>query len=169
VCSAFDAFRADYDMAKESRFRRRLTGFSPMGSGADYHYRSEADFLKMMELARAMDRNDVIIGQGVTRLVDNVIQGGMRIDPDTGDDGADAVLKAKWREWSENPDLCDAAGEMTFCEIAEKALRATVVDGDQLFIPLEAGQLQVMEAHRCRTPNGSNTGLPTKTCRRCRW
>lgn len=130
-----------------------------MGSGADYHYRSEADYLKIMERARHDDRNDIILPQAVNRLVDNVIQGGMRVDPDTGDDGADQLLKEKWREWSENPDLCDAAGDATFCEMSEKALRATIIDGDQFFLPLESGQLQVMEAHRCRTPQGTKRNV----------
>lgn len=159
VMSAFDALRMDFDMAKESKFRRRLTGYSPMGSGADYHYRSEGDYLKMMEIARSIDRNDMVVPQAVTRLCANVIQDGFRVDPDTGDDGADEVLKRKWREWTENPDLCDAAGETPFAELAENALRAGVVDGDQFYLPLESGELQVMEAHRCRTPSGTKRNV----------
>lgn len=159
VASAFEAIRADYDMAKDSKFRRRLTGYSPMGSGADYHYRSESDYLKMMELARSIDRNDMVVPQAVTRLCTNVIQQGFRVDPDTGDDGADEAIRAKWRQWSEDPDLCDAAGEHDFNTIAENALRAAIVDGDQFFLPLGTGQLQTMEAHRCRTPRGTKRNV----------
>jgi len=159
VMSAFDAIRADYDMAKESRFRRRLSGYSPMGSGADYHYRSESDFLKMMELARSIDRNDIVVGQGVTRLVDNVLQGGFKLDPETGDDDVDKLLKEKWYEWCEDADACDFAGERDFSEIAETALRDSVVDGDQLFIPLKSGHLETMEAHRCRTPRNTKRNV----------
>lgn len=150
---------ADFDAAKENRYRRRLTGYSPMGSGADYHYRSEADYLKIMERARHDDRNDIIVSQAINRLVDNVMQSGFKLDPDTGDDGADAVLRAKWREWTENPDMCDARGDQTFREMSEKALRGALIDGDQFFLPLESGQLQVMEGHRCRTPNGTKRNV----------
>lgn len=159
VMSAFEAIRADYDMAKESRFRRRLTGYSPMGSGADYHYRSESDFFKMMELARSIDRNDIVVGQGVTRLVDNVLQGGFKLDPNTGDAELDKILKEKWYSWCEDADACDFAGERDFNAIAETALRDTVVDGDQFFIPLKSGQLETMEAHRCRTPRNTKRNV----------
>lgn len=159
VMSAFEAIRADYDMAKESRFRRRLTGYSPMGSGADYHYRSESDFLKMMELARSIDRNDIVVGQGVTRLVDNVLQGGFKLDPETGDADLDKILKEKWYAWCEDADACDFAGERDFNEIAETALRDTIVDGDQLFIPLKSGHIETMEAHRCRTPRNTKRNV----------
>lgn len=150
---------ADFDAAKENRYRRRLTGYAPMGSGADYHYRSESDYLKIMERARHDDRNDIIVSQAINRLVDNVIQGGFRVDPDTGDAGVDALLRAKWREWTENPDLCDARCDQTFSEMSEKALRGALVDGDQFFLPLESGQIQVMEAHRCRTPSGTRKNV----------
>lgn len=159
LMSGFQSLRADYDMAKDSRFRRRLTGYSPMGSGADYHYRTESDYLKMMELARAVDRNDMVISQGVTRLVDNVLQGGIQVDPDTGDPGVDAILKDKWRTWSEDADACDVAGERTLSEIAEGALRDTIVDGDQFLLPLQSGHLQTIEAHRCRTPRNTKRNV----------
>lgn len=159
VISAFEAIRADYDMAKDSRFRRRLTGFSATGSGADYHYRSESDFLKMMELARSIDRNDIVVGQGVTRLVDNVLQGGFKLDPDTGNDDLDKLLKEKWQAWTEDANACDFAGERDFNEIAETALRDCIVDGDQFFNTLKTGQIETIEAHRCRTPRNTKRNV----------
>ena len=58
----FDGMRADYDAAKSSRFQRKRTGVSLGGSGADYHFRSEADYLRLMEYSRDLDRNDLAIG-----------------------------------------------------------------------------------------------------------
>ena len=58
TAEAFENMRSDYNAARQTRFRRRLTGVASGGSGSDYHYRNESDYLRMLELARAGDRND---------------------------------------------------------------------------------------------------------------
>lgn len=141
-----------YNAAKPSRFRAPLTGVSPMGSHADFHYRSEADYLRIMEWARNTDRNDQIVGQGITRLVDNVLQDGLCVDPDTGIPEADTYLREKFENWGEDAQQCHLAGELTLQEQAKLVLRAVVVDGDIVVLPTRAGSLQPIEAHRIRTP-----------------
>ena len=76
---AFEELRADYDLSKSTRFRRSRAGVNSVGKHADYHYRSEAQFFRAMELSRDIDRNDIVVGQAVERLVDNVIQGGFTL------------------------------------------------------------------------------------------
>ena len=152
-----EGLRADYDAARESRFRRRRTGIAPMGSGADYHVRDESRYLKVMEYARDMYRNDCVVGQIVDRATVNTIQDGITPDPQTGDDMVDANLKARWVEWTEDPEQCDVAGEMTFCDMEHVVNTQTTVDGDIVALAVQdggVGKLQLIEAHRIRTPQG---------------
>jgi len=156
---ALREIRADYDAANESRYMPALTGVLPSGSGQDYHYRYESHYWRMMERARAADRNNMVIGQGITRLVDNVLQDGLTPDPETGFAKLDAAIKARRQNWAEDPEQCDAAGEFTHHQQARLTLRAVIVDGDILHLPLQAGSLQAVEAHRLRTPRNR-----TKRC-----
>lgn len=159
MAEAFDGIRSDYAAARSSRHRRRRTGVNPTGSGADYHYRSEGDYLRLLEQARDFDRNDVLVGQMVDRVLDNTIQDGFRLDVDTGDDGLDDALETRWREWSRDADQCDVAGECSFAEIERLVLRHTIVDGDVLVLPLKDGSLQVVEGHRLRTPSATKQNV----------
>jgi capsid protein len=147
--------KADYAGAKTSRFRRRRMGIAPMGSGADYHYRNEGDYLRMMEYARDMDRNDMLISQGIDRAVLNTIQDGFRPEPQTGDPAVDLELFNRHKEWAEDPDNCDITGENNFANLCSMALRSSIVDGDVFSVMTETGHLQMIEAHRCRTPKST--------------
>lgn len=156
----WEDLRADYNMAKSTRFRRRRGGLPVVGGGADYHYRCEADYLRMLELARDFDRNDSIVGQTVQRAIDNILQDGFALDPDTGDSGLDAELKARWNEWAEDEDACDVAGERTFWDIEETCLRSAFVDGDICVLPnRDTGGLELVEAHRLRTPRNTKRNV----------
>jgi len=153
LAETFNGFRSDYAAARSHRYRRRRTGVASLGSGADYHYRSEADYLRMMEYARDMDRNDTVVGQTVDRAVTNMVQDGLTLDTRTGDKGLDAELSARWQEWSTEPDQCDLAGESAFADMEALLLRQTLVDGDTLALPnRDSETLQLVEAHRLRTP-----------------
>lgn len=156
---AFEGLRADYDAAKDSRYRRRLTGYSPMGSGADYHVRNWTDNLRQMELARFFDRNDMVVGQGITRVIRNILQDGINVDPQTGDEEVDAYVAPKWRGWSQDPDQCDKAGEHDLHTQAKLILRSVIVDGDVCVLLLKEGPLQAIEAHRLRTPTGTRRNV----------
>ena len=157
--AVWEGMRADYDAAKTSRFRRTPTGYAPMGSGADYHYRSDAEHLRLLEWARHYDRNDPIVGQAITRLIDNIYQSGFVLDPQTGDAEADAYIKTKFRAWADDPDACDAAGEQTFHDIAKLRRRSMIVDGDVFHALLSDGTVQSIEAHRCRTPSNTKRNV----------
>lgn len=153
VFEIIDGARSDYEAAKMSRFRRRRGGIALSGSGADYHYRSEADYLRLMESARDMDRNDLLVGSLVDRTVDNVIQGGFDLEPDTGDEALNKDLWERMDHWMCDPRACSSDGQRTFRELERLAYRQSRVDGDIFALPLEEGQIQLIEAHRARTPN----------------
>jgi len=154
--ASFNDIRADYEMSRESRFVRRRTGLAPQGGTADYHYRNEAKYYDDIEKARDMDRNDCVVGQTITRAVDNIVQGGFSLDPQTGDKKLDQDLWQRWQDWSNSPD-CDIAGEMTFQDIEHQVMRSTLLDGDIVALGLESGELQLIEAHAiqnsARMPN----------------
>lgn len=152
---SFGDARADYKLGHESRFRPRLRGVDRQGSGADYHYRNEAAFYLAMEQAREFDRNDPIVGPGITRCITNIFQGGFKNDVNTGDKELDKILTDKWVAWSEDPAQCHSEKEHNFNRLAELAYRAVIVDGDHLALPLALGSLQMVEAHRLRTPRNA--------------
>lgn len=155
-----EGLRADYDIAKRnSRFRRKRTGVSTVGTTGDYHYRNETDFLYAIELGRDFDRNDPIAGMALDRLQSNVLQGGIGIEPDTGYGQLDDALKKEWSKWANDEDNCDVAGEHTFRELERIVFRSTLVDGDNLALPNRSGALEIMEAHRCRTPTNTNRNV----------
>ena len=159
MAAAFAELRNDYTASKQTRFRRKRAGVTGIGRSADYHYRLETDFLRMMETARDIDRNDVVVGQGLDRVVANVVQDGFTPDPDTGDEKVDNELKSRWRDFAESPNNCHAAGKFTFNDLERLALRHTLVDGDIFGLPLEDGTIDTVEAHRCRTPRNTTRNV----------
>ena len=155
----FADLRADYAAAKTGRFRRRRSGLPAMGGPADYHVRNETEFLRILEYARDMDRNDVVVGQIVDRAVQNTIQDGIGLDPQTGDAEVDRELMGRWRSWSEDPTNCDVAGEWCWWDFERFALRQSFVDGDVIVLGLDEGPVQMIEAHRVRTPSGTKRNV----------
>lgn len=140
--------RADYDMSRETRFNRRRTGLANLGGGPDYHYRIDSDYYRDIEKARDADRNDMIIGQTVTRAVNNIVQNGFVLDPTTGDKGLDDELFARWQDFSET---CDIAGEASWNDFENQACRSMLVDGDCAVLGTDSGQFQFIEAHSIQT------------------
>jgi lambda family phage portal protein len=159
LSTVFQDLRNDFRAGKDTRFTSRLAGVSSSGSGADYHYRSESQFLHMMERARNYQRNDPIVGQGVRRLVANIVQDGFTLDVNTGNEDLDNDLKGRWDEWACTADLCHSEGEFTFSQMEQLALSSVVVDGDVFALPLTSGSLQMVEAHRCRTPKSTTRNV----------
>ncbi|HUX15248.1 MAG TPA: phage portal protein [Phycisphaerae bacterium] len=157
LAQAFVGLRDDYNAARTSRFRRKRLGINPSGSSADYHYRSESDYLRMMELSREFFRNDVVVGQGVRRLIDNCIQDGFSLDPQTGDEALDLELWERWDAFAREPDACDLAGRLDFHAMERLVLQATIVDGDILALATQDGPLELIEAHRLRGPANAQT------------
>lgn len=151
IVEEFADLRADYSAAKPSRFKRQRNGLLPYGSNNDWSLRIPTDYYSVIEQARDMDRNDVLIGQMVTRACENVLQEGMHPDPQSGDKGFDREVKAKWREWSNSPEQCDAQGDSDFDGLCFLALRQFLVDGDDFPLLLRDGGIQIVEGHRCRS------------------
>ncbi len=159
MADAFEGIRSDYNAARENRFRRKRKGFLITSSGADFHYRLLTDYLRMIEYARAMDRDDVIFGSTIDRAVTNEIHTGMRLDVKTGKNAADEELAARWKAWSEDADQCDLAGEQDFSQMEGLVSRASKVDGDHLILPTTEGSLQLTEGHLCRTPRNTKRNV----------
>lgn len=159
VAEAFGQLRSDFDMAKDSRFQRRRTGVSFSGTGADYHVRNDSHLMHMIEVARDIDRNDMVLGQGIDRAVDNIVRDGVKIVPETGSPELDAELTVRFSQYCSDPELCDAAGENDIVGQQKMAVRHCMVDGELSMIPLENGTMQSIEAHRIRTPSGTNLSV----------
>ena len=160
VVDTFSELRNDYNAAKVTRFRRQRKGVNVIGRSADYHYRLDTDFIRMMETARDIDRNDIAVGQGIGRVVQNVIQDGFIPDPDTGDPELDADLKQRWNEWSVDPERVSSSRKFTFHDLEKLSFRQTLVDGDIFALPLTNGTFEMVEAHRVRTPlEGQTTNI----------
>lgn len=159
LATIYNDIRQDFRAGKDTRFTSRLAGVNSAGSGQDYHYRNEGQFLHMMERARHYQRNDPIVGQGVRRLVANIVQDGFTLDVNTGDKAWDKDRKAQWYQWAENADECHSEGELTFQQMEQLALSTVIVDGDTITLPLKSGSLQWVEAHRCRTPRNTTKNV----------
>lgn len=142
-----------YQMAsRRGAQNRRRQGVPSQGASADYHYRNEGDWLWMSELAWDLFRNDYIVGSIVDRAIEQTLQGGIQHDPDTGDKGLDRELKAWWAETTEDARECSSDAELTFHQQEEMVLRAVIVGGDILALPLDDGTVELVEGYRLRSP-----------------
>lgn len=151
--------RADYSAAKSDRFKRRRSGLAVHGGSADWHYRSEGEYLRLLEIARDMRRNDDVVGAAVDRACTNIVQDGFRVVPETGDASVNEDLLGNWKDWAGNPDACDIQGERDFHEMEKAVMDAMLVDGDSFALPTRGGQLQLLEAHRARTPRNTKRNV----------
>lgn len=158
MVEALADLRSDFEMARETRFKRRLRGVNPSGSGADYHLR-ESDRLRMIERARDFERNQGLIATALRTLSVNVLQDGIAVDPQTGDDKLDDDLRARFQEWGSDPAACSSDHEHDLHALADMAFRAVIRDGDIAFLPLKDGRLQAIEAHRVRTPSNTRRNV----------
>ena len=147
----FNQAHADYEAARDTRFNRRRRDVTTAGAGADYHLRNPYDFYKIIETARAMHRDDAVIGALTDRATDNIVQEGFSLDIKTGDKKVDDDLKARWVEEADDPEACDIAGEMAFPDFETAACMATYRDGDCLITGTEEGPFQFIEAHSIGT------------------
>lgn len=147
----FGEARAAYEMSRPSRFNRQRKDLPSGGNSGDWHYRNEEDYYRDIEKARDMDRNDQIVGQTVTRAVDNIVQDGFTLDPTTGDKGLDAEMYARWQEYAGDPDQLDIQGEFVFHDYERLSCRSMLVDGDHVVIGTDSNALQAIEGHEVRS------------------
>lgn len=156
---AWSELRADYYSGTNTQYRPAPKGVSPMGSGADYHYRNEAAFMRSIERSRHHDRNNMIVGQAITRLVANIWPEEPSLAPETGDSALNADLMQRFYAWADTPDLCDIEQDKDFWTMGELALRQFIVDGDHWGLTTNLQALQMFEAHRVRTPSGTKMNV----------
>jgi len=152
LAKSFFSLRADYDAARPSIYRRTRIGIIPQGTGADWHIRIQTAYFQMVELARELMRNNVILGQGVRRMTANIVQGGFIPAAKTGDKKLDRDLQDRWSAWASDKRSCSRDGTKTFWDLEKLMVQHTVVDGDVFCLPTREGQLWALENHRCRTP-----------------
>jgi capsid protein len=150
--SELSDYQASYFAGSTSRFLPMPTGIKPMGSDADWHYAAEQAFFLMIERARYEDRENMVLGQGINRLVANVIPSPFTHDSLTPDDSLSDDLHEGWVAYASDKKQCDFEEERDFDTKAELAFRNMIVDGDICHLILDNGQLQTMEAHKNRTP-----------------
>lgn len=148
---------ARYRMAKQDRFTRKLEGF-PDGASSDHHFESESDYFYMVERARELDRDDIIAGAVINRLVGNILQNGFAPTPTTGSEQADSYLAMRWKDWAESPTECDHQHENTLHQLARFCLRDVFVAGDIAALKLGTGRVQLIENHRIKTPTDAPKG-----------
>jgi capsid protein len=146
---------ADYDALRGGPLVRQRTGLAPLGSGADWHLRYEIQHLRLAELARDVRRNDMFVGQGVSRLVDNILQGGPTVDPQTGNDEANSILLDGWQEWGEEKTLCHSLQTMNWSQMRRVSLDSMIVDGDIFQVMQQDGSANLLESHRVRKPQNT--------------
>jgi len=154
----FNDLKSEYQVANNSRFRRNR-GVSSTGKTADYMFIDESKFFRGMEYVRDMDVNDSLISQIVKRAVDNTIRDGFPLRPQTGDPEVDQYLKNKWIEHTTDPERVDASGELDFLEMLKLSFRQMLIDGDIIAIPTTEGSLQLIEAHRVKTPSNTKRNV----------
>lgn len=161
MAETFVKARADYDAARQTRFKQNRSGtmLRSTGSAADFHYRTEIAYFGMIEQARDLFRNHALIGQAVRRLVANILSGGFTLDVRTGDKTLDDDNAGRWAEWSEDADQCDIQGEQDFHGLEKLTLQQTIVDGDLITLPTIDGELQQIENHRMRTPHRTKRNI----------
>jgi capsid protein len=129
-------------------------GIDPLGTDADYHYRTEHNYFLMVERARTAVRNHPLVEQGVNRLGANMRTDEMTIDVNSNDAAVDADQKAFWYDWCDDPRRVDYEGRRTLSQLARQSFFSQVVDGDILHLPLDDGTLQTWESHHIRNPWG---------------
>lgn len=143
--------RSDYDFTRRSNYVRQRRGLHAYGAAADKHIRGETEYYLGCEIANDIDRNDMVVGQGIDRLCANILQHGFTYDPQTGDEEVDGHLKSRWAGWA-GTTACDLQDQFNFDALSYFALRGSIVTGDMFALPLFFGKLQLIEGYRCRSP-----------------
>ncbi len=150
---------ADYTAGKTGRLKKQR---NLLGGTADAHLRLWADYWRAREYARDADRNDAFFGQMVDRACQNILGGGLRCEPQTGDRVLDQELQSAWNEWWTEPHAIDVAGRHDGPTYEFIALRHLFIDGD-FFVRrftegAHEGKVQWLEGDRINSPTHINDG-----------
>lgn len=146
--------QSSYLAGESDRMNPIPRGIDPLGTDADYHYRTSRNYFLMVERGRAAVRNHPLVEQGVNRLIANLKLGQNTLEVDSGDLAVDDALTADWEAWASSPTACDYERSRSFQQIDRQSFFNQVVDGDILHVPLRDGRLQTFESHHMRTPFG---------------
>jgi hypothetical protein len=146
--------QSSYKAGTVDRMNPMPKGINPLGTDADYHYRTEFNYFLMVERGRAAVRNHPLVEQGINRLIANMRLGDYTLDVDSGDTGVDQAMKDYWTEWASRPQMCDYEQKRTFQQIARQSFFNQVAEGDIVHLPLVDGTLQTWESHHVRNPWG---------------
>lgn len=151
-----------------------LAGWTPRkGTSADMDLGPELDTL--VARARDADRNNGVARSGINTIIDNVVGSGLRLSarPNylalgrtkdwavTWAQQAESLFHAWW--WST---ACHAGDTQNGDQILEQSMRAVLMNGDALALPLwipergdgYATKLQTVEADRLCNPDGRSDG-----------
>lgn len=153
----------NYAATDPSQFRRTRNN---LGGTGDAHYAQEFRYWNMREYARDMDRNDIFVGQLFTRACDNILGSGLMPHPATGDDGLNAEIRERWKEWAQDPKRCDYSQRHPFWKVEQFNARTAMVDGDAFDI-VRASKgpdgdevcLQYHEGDKVASPDNQNDDI----------
>lgn len=160
MAEAFDELRAEWRIGTTSRYLPRPGGVAVNGSNADWHWRDPNRYFLAVERARHWDRNNLVVGQGIDRLVDNVLgERGPELTPKTPDEGLSTDLRVRFYDWADDAAACDIEGRHDFWQTSWLAFRNMIVDGDVIGSGLASGELQTFENHRMKTPSGTRKNV----------
>ena len=151
-------FNSSYASGETSRMNPAPRGVDPLGSDADYHYRSEHNYFLHVERGRAAVRNHPLVEQGINRLIANLRLDEFTLDVDSGDEQLDADLQSDWKGWTGETiagrNACDYEGTRSFQQLARQSFFSRCSDGDIVHLPLSDGKIQTWESHHIRSPFG---------------
>ena len=159
VSKWFRDLRNDYTLGRFDRLRRDRR-ILRTGVDHDFLQREETIYLAAIETARDMENNDPIVGMGMRKLVANVLMTGLGGEPNTGMPELDRELDQEWSEYSSDPTRIDFYGDQDLNAMERTVLRRFLFDGDIWPAWTNRGSIQLLEAHRVRSPRASSLPLP---------
>lgn len=155
--------QSSYRAGETSRMNPVPKGIDPLGTDADYHYRTERNYFLMVERGREAVRNHPLVEQGINRLIANLRLRDFVLDVDSGDDDVSRDIKAKFRAWAGETqagrNLCDHEETRNLDQIATQSFFSQVQDGDIVHLLLANGRIQTWESHHLRNPFGHRNRL----------
>ena len=115
------------------------------------------DRLRLLALSRRLFINNPIIRATVNEMARYSVGPGIRPQARSGDQAWDRQAEQYFNSWAESADV---RGMLDFCELQSLASLAIDRDGDVFFILTQTRDgrpaVQVVEAHRCGTPQGAD-------------
>lgn len=115
------------------------------------------DRLRLLALSRRLFINNPIIRATVNEMARYSVGPGIRPQARSGDQGWDRQAEQYFNSWAESADV---RGMLDFYELQSLASLAIDRDGDVFFILTQTRDgrpaVQVVEAHRCGTPQGAD-------------